>query len=258
MRAEQKKSNTLSDIKENNFSQDGKWRIIHNYIGFLVLLFFIISSWIERPDKITLFYRIALLNPVRNTIVHYFRRVAIISGFLKFEFFKKLLILLILLADFTSCHSFLKLPLPSFDLVFIRSGSHIIMRQVIPGYICAPVGERKVIPVISQSIHVPLAERAVVLDDYLLELLNRHIIREHHTRHLLPAERLHSRKAHITSEDDVVSVMRIHYRATGFQQFRSLLDALLQSVHLVLRPLARIGRKPLYLPGVRLKEPCTY
>ena len=258
MRAEQKESNTLSDIKANNFSQDGKWRIIHNYIGFPVLLFFIISSWIERPDKITLFYRIALLNPVRNTIVHYFRRVAIISGFLKFEFFTKLLILLILLADFTSCHSFLKLPLPSFDLVFIRSGSHIIMRHLTPGYICAPFGERQIIPCIRQRIHVPLAEGSVVLDDYLLELLHRSAFRKHHTRHLFPAERLHSRKAHISAKDYVLPVLGIYYCTPGLQQLRSLLDALLQSVHLVLRPLARIGRKPLYLPCVRLKEPCTY
>ena len=119
--------------------------------------------------------------------------------------------------------------------------------------ICSPIRQRHVIPLVRQSIDIPFPERAVVLDHYLLQFFRRHTGRQYDARHLFPSECLHGGKPHVTSENYVPATVRIDYGPPCLKQFGSLHNALLESFHLVFRPLTGIGRHAGNLSGIHLK-----
>ena len=88
--------------------QDGKRRIVHDYLALAVFLVLIVSARIKRPHEVLPVQAEFLRHPAGYDVIHVLRRVTVVRGLFGFELLQEIVILFV---PFLPCLSIFLLPL---------------------------------------------------------------------------------------------------------------------------------------------------
>ena len=187
----------------------------------------VVAPRIERALEVFLLHPVLIRHPTGDGVVYDFGRVAVVGGLLRLELGEKFEVFLVVRQVFAVRHPLIELlPLP-FDFVFVIHPIALLLPPIL-GQVNAPIVQRVAVPLVGESVPVPVAEGAVRLRDVALHLLGcrallQHLAGRHHVRHVPQGL-----EAHVAVDDDVALPQRVHQHRLQVHEFGVFLDALTQ------------------------------
>ena len=169
---------------------------------------------------------ILIRHPLRDRLIYQVGRIAVVSGLLRDELIQECLVLLVALVYLSGSHPLLKFAL----LLSYLAGSHLAGlrlthdRRLLFADSHAPLLKRTGAPLFIKLVHIPFAERAVVFDSHLLEVVHAAVL------YLEAWQGIHSQlprcgKPHVATNDHVALAARNDKQRPRLEQFRRLDDA---------------------------------
>ena len=186
----QEELDAIAVVEAQDLRHDAERRVIHDHAALWVLLVLIVAARVERADELVTAQPVGLLHITDDGVIHRRRSVAVICGFLELELLEEFLVLFVLFRDLAARHAFLEFSLHALDFLLRRLAHGRIGRWPcgVPCHVDAPVAEVELGPVLAEHAQVPGAERAVVLEDDLLQLGNLGAFRKDGAHDVRPLE----------------------------------------------------------------------